>query len=365
MKPGITSGGKISDASTEGRKYHVEVAIRNLLVDNGFYWARSPMSRKKEHYEDRIEFNSIVTLTDILKLDNVSNWHDRVKLKEEYIRANPGTVFWDFAEHILLITRPSKSSWYGIRRLIKVSTEGEVVSVGKWGMRRLKGPAKEDGEYYVSHRFYDGQYMLHRIVASTFVYTEGNPEILEVNHLDGIKFHNWTGNVEWSTRLQNQRHAVENDLMPVKRVLMEMVVPNQFEGRKFVLKGSREITHVISSIGTDRVHFGCHASEISLEDSLKYHQGFPEDILKAYEQNRGYFTFLSCAFLGTVEEGPDKGHQFAIVGNKHAKREGVSTSGIGRCLEGTRKTHRNCSWKRISLKEASLYPQTISVGEIS
>ena len=165
MKPGITSGKKISNSPSfqKGRQYRMEVALRKMLIDNGFYWAKSPMSRKKEHFNDRLEFNSILTLTDILGLHNVKDWHERVKLKQDYILANPEVVHWDFAEHIPLTTRPTQSSWKGIRNLIKVSTEGEIRSVGKWGMRRLKNHSSQENDYYVSHKFYDGQYMLHRI----------------------------------------------------------------------------------------------------------------------------------------------------------------------------------------------------------
>jgi hypothetical protein len=53
---------------------------------------------------------------------------------------------------------------------------------------------------------------VHRLMAYTF----GNPPInfedLDVNHIDGDKTHNTYTNVEWVTKSENMRHAVDNNL---------------------------------------------------------------------------------------------------------------------------------------------------------
>lgn len=51
----------------------------------------------------------------------------------------------------------------------------------------------------------------HRIVLQTFSYIE-NPENYEVNHKDGVKYHNWLWNLEWMTHSENMEHAKENKL---------------------------------------------------------------------------------------------------------------------------------------------------------
>lgn len=53
-------------------------------------------------------------------------------------------------------------------------------------------------------------FMVHRLVATTFLDCQGiNVAALEVNHIDFNKLNNAASNLEWKTRVDNVRHAVE------------------------------------------------------------------------------------------------------------------------------------------------------------
>lgn len=55
---------------------------------------------------------------------------------------------------------------------------------------------------------------VHRIIAMIFVF---NPYIYyddkQVNHIDGIKGHNWSWNLEWVTNKENMDHCIKTGLM--------------------------------------------------------------------------------------------------------------------------------------------------------
>ncbi len=53
---------------------------------------------------------------------------------------------------------------------------------------------------------------IHRVELMVFGYVEGC-ENLEVNHKDGVKYHNWLWNLEWATHKENINHAIQSGLL--------------------------------------------------------------------------------------------------------------------------------------------------------
>jgi len=113
----------------------------------------------------------------------------------------------------------------GFEGLYMVSNMGNVKSLNRWiefannGTRakhlykgRLLRPRIVRG-YSVVSLCKNGkadQRKVHRLVAQAYI---PNPENKpEVNHKNGIKGDNSVGNLEWSTRKENQQHAFDNKL---------------------------------------------------------------------------------------------------------------------------------------------------------
>lgn len=110
----------------------------------------------------------------------------------------------------------------GYEGYYEVSTEGKIRSVN----RTIK-----KGEVFISRKSQEmktfltngyervslnkegkrKKFMVHRLVAETFIPNPENKK--EVNHKDANKLNNSVGNLEWVTKLENMRHAEDNNLI--------------------------------------------------------------------------------------------------------------------------------------------------------
>ena len=139
----------------------------------------------------------------------------------------------------------------GYEGLYQVSNLGNVKSLNRikhyvngrkytLNGRVLKGILVGNGYYNivlcssVKRKFY-----IHRLVAQSFIPNPKNKP--EVNHINGIKTDNRVVNLEWSTRLENQRHAKEmglgnfcGEMSPTSKLKNEQVL----EIRNSKLKGT-------------------------------------------------------------------------------------------------------------------------------
>ena len=93
-------------------------------------------------------------------------------------------------------------------RNIKLFNEGKFINVTKLSLHADKLDGYVRIKLYDKGRTYTKK--LHRVVLETF--TDNLKNKPEVNHLDGNKENNRLDNLEWCTRLENQKHAIENGL---------------------------------------------------------------------------------------------------------------------------------------------------------
>lgn len=107
----------------------------------------------------------------------------------------------------------------GYEGLYQVSNLGVVRSLDTMGEngRKYKGVTKvghDNGRGYLTVNFKvkgkQKNFYVHRLVAQQFIPNPDNKP--EVNHIDGNKYNNLVDNLEWSTRLENVRHAFRTGL---------------------------------------------------------------------------------------------------------------------------------------------------------
>jgi hypothetical protein len=97
-----------------------------------------------------------------------------------------------------------------VRRLDSITSNGHY-----WKGRVLKLKNSTNGYSCIS-LFKSGeehQYRVHRLVAKTFIKNTHNLPV--VNHKDGNKKNNKEDNLEWTTKIENERHSVKIGTTPV------------------------------------------------------------------------------------------------------------------------------------------------------
>jgi len=148
----------------------------------------------------------------------------------------------------------------------QVSNLGRVKSLAKtWtagqGARHSKADtflkAFENGLGYFFITLSDNgkypKYKVHRLVAQAFVPNPQNKP--QVNHKDGNKANNNANNLEWTTRGENMKHAVENKLFPPhkkRKLTMEQVQAIR-EAAKKLTQAQLAFKYGIAQTGIHRI----------------------------------------------------------------------------------------------------------------
>lgn len=316
-------------------------------------------------------FNSIETLTDKLKLRDVHTREERVTARDVYIKQNPEEIHWDFAEfYPCTLYGPDNKRRSGVIYDVKISTRGDLIHFRNNKMYfHIAG--ESNCAKYVRVRINKLKYAVHRLMTCTFIpipskLVDVDISLLISNHLDLDPSNNYLSNLEWVDNGGNIHHAQDNNVKLVgdayfntKPLLLTVVAENRFKGRQYVLRGQsafedagisyRSLQCVRS--GEKNHNYGHIASNISMEESLRFHQGMPTDIKELFTKDRRYFSMDIKPVIGTILAGKHAGFQFSLFGASEMSEYFIQAN-ILKCFNGSRNSHGGCSWKYGTIEEA-------------
>lgn len=305
-------------------------------------------------------FDSIYTMTEELGLDKIDDFETRVKMRHELIQRFPDTVFWDYAEYQHFGV--DKKDYFGN---IKISTHGDFVHYTSDG-RLFLSPLKIQGlNNYRSFILDSKPRSRHRAIASTFIPKPNRLinldfKVLQVNHIDFIKYNNEISNLEWVTVAENERHAANHkNYKETEYFLFKVVIDNGFKGREFILP-SYDLWMVncdttrIRDRAYNRIRNFWHGMDIfpiQLNELSEEKLGFPEDISALFNKDTRYFNVEYKPIKGTVVHGPHKGLTFSFFGVGEFKKY-FDPKSVWRVVTAERPAHLGCKFERVSHKEA-------------
>lgn len=208
-----------------------------------------------------------------------------------------------------------KEEWVSVKGyegLYEISTLGNVKDLKKCKLlKRGNNPKKYEGVWLRKGDEHKS-YALHRLVASNFLENPENKPL--VNHKDNIKNNNKVSNLEWSTYLENNRHAVDIGAKKAKTFWGNYFGANNSraktvyqltENGKFIneFKGAREVERILK--------FDLTGIEHTLGGNQYTSKGFAwrykEDVIGLSElphfviQGEGNFTGVPMLVLRCVE----------------------------------------------------------------
>ena len=300
-----------------------------------------------------------------------TTYDERVQMRHDYIeeqkKKDPNYVGYDFPEWFRSShgSNSDRSGNYFVDKNKLVNTIGQIVKLQGKDVIISFGSKRDDG--YLAVRLScnggRGKAKVHRIVACTFIpipfrLRECSKKIV-VNHKNDVRHCNFISNLEWCTNQENVTKAYEtgvSNVTPFKCVVGEI---NGIEGNVYYFSRISELNElkfsgwkIYNSVNTGSMY--CHARwfQISKEELSGKKLGIPEeDLLKIRDTKNGNFK-SRCAVGTIVSDGPCKGEVFYIFGSAELRKYGFDDSSVSSVILNKRKTHRGCTWYRISRKES-------------
>ncbi len=112
--------------------------------------------------------------------------------------------------------------------------------------------------------------MPHRLMMIVFNYRP-DYELFDVNHKDGVKYHNWLWNLEWITKSGNIQHAIKNNLFNLGETRQNSKLTNDQVRMicKLIVEGKRNY-EIAEMVGVENCNVSKIVTNIKLGKSWRH-----------------------------------------------------------------------------------------------
>ena len=305
--------------------------------------------------------------------DNTT-YDERVLARHNYIeeqkKKDPNYVGWDFPEYFSsnFGTRNDDQPVFKVDKTKLVNTLGQIVRIHGRHVYLTFGCLLKSG-YCVtqlSESTLRTRMKVHRVVASTFIpipdeYKDGRL-LLIINHKNDVKNCNLRSNLEWCTNQSNIIKAFETGMMKSRAIKCVVNLPGELYKNVYYFTRLGDLkqykfsdckVHLADKTGKMYKH--CFWKFIDKSELEGKEIGMSEREVSILNDMK-YGPTGSYPSVGTiVTEGPCKGEQFVLYGQKQIHKYGFATTGISKGVKlGT--IHKGCTWSRPTREEAEDIP---------
>lgn len=221
------------------------------LVSSRPVWRIDKDTNKKIEYYKTIRFASQWcfdnNLTSVKDFNNGNNIKTHISAVAQGKRLTTFGYKWEYCNDCE--NKYDDEEWKDIPSDIIKGIKGYKIS--KYGRvknhkgRITEGSNHESGYLWVS--IAPKQYLLHRLVAKTFIPNPENKE--QVNHIDGNKQNTCANNLEWCSNTENQIHKVNYGLSNcTKKIVQYDLQMNKIKEFTSQIKASKELNIGFTSI---------------------------------------------------------------------------------------------------------------------
>jgi len=197
--------------------------IQELISSRAVYRIDKYTNQKLEYYKTIRSASQWIfdnNLTSVKPFNNGNNIKTKISAVCQKKRNTTFGYKWEYCNETE--NKYIDEEWRDIPSEIIKGTQGYKIS--NYGrVKNHKGRISEGSNTHASGypwaHIYPHSYLLHRLVAKTFILNLENNE--QVNHIDGNKLNACVNNLEWCTNKENQIHKVNSGLSNCTKKLVQ------------------------------------------------------------------------------------------------------------------------------------------------